>query len=259
MMKIVRFEWQGRASWGILEENERIFALEGDVYGKFKEGKEICRLEEARLLAPADPRVMVACALNYTDHAKELGRALPKEPKLFFKPPNTLSHPLDEIAFPKASRDYRFEAELCVVLKRRAREVSEKEALDYVLGYTCGNDLGAFDFLEADGIVTRARGFDGSGPIGPWIATDLDPDHLSIKGRVNGEIKQDSNTGLMISGVRKLISHVSAFMTLQPGDVIWTGTPKGGACPVKAGDVMEVEIEGIGILKNKVASPGQAV
>jgi len=113
---------------------------------------------------------MVACALNYIDHAKELGRALPKEPKLFSSPQHVESS-FRRDCFPKASRDYRFEAELCIVLKRQVKDVAEKDALDYVLGYTCGNDLGAFDFLEADGIVTRARGFDTSGPIGPWIAT----------------------------------------------------------------------------------------
>ena len=113
-----------------MDENEKIFSLEGDVYGKFKKGKVMCRVEDVRPLAPADSRIMVACALNCIDHAKELGRALPKEPKLFFRPPNTLSHPSDDIVFPKASRDYRFEAELCVVLKRRVKDVNEKDALD---------------------------------------------------------------------------------------------------------------------------------
>jgi len=172
----------------------------------------------------------------------------------FFQAPEHVESSFRRDCFPEGLSRLPLRGRAVCCLKAPVKDVAERDALDYVLGYTCGNDLGAFDFLETDGIVTRARGFDTSGPIGPWIATDLDPDHLSIKGRVNGEIKQDSNTSLMISGVKKLISHISAFMTLQPGDVIWTGTPKGGACPVKAGDVMEVEIEGIGSLKNKVAA-----
>lgn len=254
MVILARFRWKEGVKWGVLE-NEKLFNVRGDIYDKFEKGEELCRLEQVSLLAPAEPRIMVACALNYIDHIMEMGRIAPREPKLFFKPPNTLMGPLDEVRFPSVARDYRFEAELCVVMKRRTRSVTEADALKHVLGYTCGNDFGALDLLKQDENLTRARGFDTSGPLGPFLVTGLNPQNLSIKGRVNGELKQDSNTSAMIHGVPKLISHISAFMTLMPGDVIWTGTPKGGACPVKVGDTIEVEIEGIGILKNRVAAP----
>ena len=251
---MVRFQWKNEARWGIVED-ERIFAIDGDIYSEFGSGKELCPLQDVRILAPAEPTVMVACALNYIDHIRAMNKVAPKEPKLFFKPPNTVIAHLDKVHFPEASKDYRFEAELCVVLKRRARNIAEEHAMDYVLGYTCGNDFAAFDFLEQDQNVTRARGFDTSGALGPFLVTGIDPHNLAIKGRVNGEVKQDSTSGLMIHNVPKLLSHISRFMTLQPGDVVWTGTPKGGACPVKVGDVTEVEIEGIGTLRNEIMAP----
>jgi len=127
--------------------------------------------------------------------------------------------------------------------------------LDYVLGYTCGNDLTLRDLIEKDGRLTRAKGFDTSGPLGPFLVTDIDPHDLSIKSRLNGETKQDSNTSLMIFSPEKIISYISAFMILHPGDVVWTGTPEGGHCPVKVGDVIEIEIDSIGILRNEVVTP----
>jgi 2-keto-4-pentenoate hydratase/2-oxohepta-3-ene-1,7-dioic acid hydratase in catechol pathway len=250
-MKIARFHWQGKVNWGIVED-DRIFALVGDLYGDFQKGQELCQLGEVRLLVPAEPSIMVACGRNYADHMQEMGWAVPEEPALFFKPTTTLVDPTNDIMYPSVSQDLRYEAELCAVIKRRAKNVAQQEALDYVLGYTCGNDLTAMDLFSKDGRLTRAKGFDGSGPLGPFLVTELDPRNLAIKGRVNGETKQDSNTSLMVFHVDKLVSYISAFITLRPGDVVWTGTPKGGHCPVKAGDVIEVEVEGIGILKNSV-------
>jgi 2-keto-4-pentenoate hydratase/2-oxohepta-3-ene-1,7-dioic acid hydratase in catechol pathway len=253
-MKIVRFQWQGKVRWGILED-DTIFALNGDLYGDFEKGEEVCKLQDVRLLAPVEPSIMVACGRNYMDHIKEMGWAVPQEPSLFFKPANTVVGPEEDIVYPAVSRDLRYEAELCLVMKRRAKNVAEEEALDYVLGYTCGNDVTAIDLFEKEGLLARAKGFDTAGPLGPVLAIGLDPHNLAIKGRVNGVTKQDSNTSLMIFSVEKLISHISAFMTLRPGDVVWTGTPGGGACPIKVGDVIEVEIEGIGVLRNKVVAP----
>lgn len=252
-MQIVRFQWRGEVHWGIAED-DRIFTLVGDLYSDFQRGTELCRRQDVKLLAPAEPSIMVACGRNYADHMKEMGWAVPQEPALFFKPITTLVNPTDDIVYPSVSEDLRYEAELCVVIKRTARNVPEPEALDYVLGYTCGNDLTAMDLLEKDGRLTRAKGFDTSGPLGPFLVTGLDPHHLALKGRINGETKQDSNTSLMLFSVEKLISYISAFMTLHPGDVVWTGTPEGGHCPVKVGDVIEVEIEDIGILKNRVVA-----
>ena len=253
-MKIVRFRWQGGVHWGILE-GESIFALEGDIYGKFDRGKEMCQLREVKLLAPAEPKNGVACGRNYLDHIREMGWPVPEEPNLFFKPVNTVIGPEDDIIFPSPSKDLRYEAELCLVIKKLAKNVLEEKARDYVLGYTCGNDVTAIDLFEKDKILARAKGFDTAGPLGPCLVTDIDPHNLAIKGRVNGETRQDSHTSLMIFSVPRLISVITAFMTLYPGDVVWSGTPKGGASPIKVGDVIEVEVEGIGLLKNKLVAP----
>jgi 2-keto-4-pentenoate hydratase/2-oxohepta-3-ene-1,7-dioic acid hydratase in catechol pathway len=227
-MKILRFHWQGATLWGILEEPDRIFALEGDIYGDFHKGRPLGRLSGVKLLAPA-------------------------EPIIFFKPATAVVGPLEDVVFPSMAKEVRYEGELCVVMKRTARNVAEKDAMNYVLGYTCGNELGAMDLMKKDRWMTRAKGFDTSGPLGPFLVTGLDPHNLAIKSRVNGETKQDGHTSRMIFPVEKLVSYISAFMTLRPGDVIWTGTPEGN-CNVKVGDVMEVEIEGIGILRNQVTA-----
>jgi len=253
-MKIVRFQWRGGVHWGIVED-ETIYALDGDLYGEFSQGKKLCQLQDVRLLAPCEPRNGIACGRNYLDHIKEMGWPVPEEPNLFFKPVNTVIGSGDDIIWPNPSKDLRYEAELCLVIKKLAKNLSEKEAMDYVLGYTCGNDVTAIDLFEKDKILARAKGFDTAGPLGPWLVTDIDPHNVAIKGRVNGETRQDSHTSLMIFSVPRLISVITAFMTLCPGDVVWTGTPKGGANPVKLGDIIEVEIEGIGTLKNKLVAP----
>jgi len=253
-MRIARFEWRGGVQWGIIEE-ETIYALDGDLYGKFGRSKKLCQLADVRLLAPCEPKNGIACGRNYLDHIREMGWPVPEEPNLFFKPVNTVIGPGDDIIWPSPSRDLRYEAELCLVIKKPAKNVPEEKAMDYVLGYTCGNDVTAIDLFEKDKILARAKGFDTAGPLGPWLVTDIDPHNVAIKGRVNGETRQDSHTSLMIFSVPRLISVITAFMTLYPGDVVWTGTPKGGASPVKAGDVIEVEVEGIGVLKNKLVAP----
>lgn len=253
-MKILRFHWQGATIWGILEEPDRIFALEGDIYGTFQKGRALCRLPEVKLLAPAEPTIMVACGMNYPARFKERGWAeQPQEPIIFFKPATAVVGPLDDVVFPAMAKEMRYEGELCVIMKRQARNVAEKDAMSYILGYTCGNELGAMDLMKKDRWMTRAKGFDSSGPLGPFLVTDLDPHNLAIRSRINGETKQDGHTSRMIFRVEKLVSYISAFMTLRPGDVIWTGTPEGN-CNVKTGDIMEVEIEGIGILRNKVTA-----
>lgn len=252
-MIIARFQWQGKVHWGIVE-GETIFNLKGDLYGDFAKGGKLCSLKEVKLLAPAEPGITIACGMNYIDHIKEMGWEAPKEPALFFKPSNTIIGPEDNVIYPKMSQDLRYEGELCCVIKRRAKDVAEEKALDYVLGYTCGNDMTATDLFQKDGRLTRAKAFDTSGPMGPFLVTGLDPHNLKIRSRLNNKAQQDSNTGFTIFGVEKLISYISAFLTLQPGDVVWTGTPRGGACPVKVGDITEVEIEGIGVLRNKIVA-----
>lgn len=254
-MIVLRYLYQEKRGWGILEGEDRIFTLNGDIYGQFSKGKELCRLSDIQLLAPAEPTIMVACGMNYRERFQEGGLTNePEEPIIFFKPATAVVATSEDVIFPSIAKEMRYEGELCVVMKRRAKNVSEKEAMHYVLGYTCGNELGAMDLLKRDRWITRAKGFDTSGPLGPFLVTDIEPHNLYIKSRLNGHTKQDSHTSLMIFRVDKLISFISRFMTLRPGDVIWTGTPA-GCSNVKVGDLMEVEIEGIGTLRNKVVAP----
>ncbi len=251
-MKLVRIGWKGDATWAVLE-GEDIHLLDGDIYARCSAGKRLCRLDEAELLAPAEPETIICCGLNYRDTVRQLQVDEPNEPALFFKPRQALVDPGKDAATLPLAKDTRYEAELCAVMKRRAWRVSQAEALDYVLGFTCGNDMTLWDLIERDGRLTRAKGYFRSAPLGPILVTDLDPGALRIQGRVNGETKQDGNTRDQIFSTARIISHVTQFVPLMPGDVVFTGTPSGGHCPVKAGDFIEVEIDGIGILSNRVA------
>jgi len=253
-VKIARFQWQGKVTWGIVD-GEDISSIKGDIYGEFEKGAKLCQLGDVKLLAPVEPGITIACGMNYMDHIKELGWEVPKEPALFFKPKHTIIGPEDDVIYPKISQNLCYEGELCFVIKRKAKDVPEEKALDYVLGYTCGNDYTAPDITEKDGRLTRSKAFDTSGALGPFLVTGLDSHNLKIRSRFNNKLQQDSNTSQLVYKVEKLVSYISAFMTLQPGDVVWTGTPGGGLCPVKLGDVIEVEIEGIGILRNRVVAP----
>lgn len=251
-MRLARIQHGGSAVWGIVEEGD-IYSLEGDLYGEYTKGERICAIADAKLLAPAEPTIIVACGLNYMGEIRHLGAAVPQEPSLFFKPPTTVLDPGVEIPCPAITDMLSHEAELCCVMKRTARDVPEDKALDYVLGYTCGNDIGMMDILKKDnGVITRAKGFDMSSALGPWLETDLDPANLAIKGRINGEVIQDNSTREMLFSAAKIISYISEFMTLRPGDVVFTGTPENGHYVVNIGDVMEVEIEGIGVLRTPV-------
>lgn len=181
----------------------------------------------------------------------ELGLALPKSPVLFLKPSTSLIGPGDTIIYPDMSQRVDYEAELVVVIGKKAHCVSENEAFEYVVGYTCGNDVTARDLQPKDGQWTVSKSFDTFMPLGPWIETDLDPSHLSIRAILNSEIRQSSHTGNLIFSVPELIAYISRIMTLEPGDVIMTGTPS-GIGPMQKGDRIAIEIEGIGILENTV-------
>jgi 2-keto-4-pentenoate hydratase/2-oxohepta-3-ene-1,7-dioic acid hydratase in catechol pathway len=251
-MKLARIQHNGAPRWGIVE-GDSIYALEGDLYGAFSKGARLTALKDAKLLAPAEPSIIVACGLNYMGEVKHLGAEVPKEPSLFFKPPTTVHNPGVTLPYPRITNNLSHEAELCCVMKKTARFVSEADALDCVLGYTCGNDIGMMDILAHDNkLITRAKGFDGSSALGPWLETDLDPANVRIKGIINGEVIQNANTSEMIFSAAHIISYISEFMTLRPGDVVFTGTPENGHYPVKVGDVMEVDIEGIGRLTTPV-------
>jgi 2-keto-4-pentenoate hydratase/2-oxohepta-3-ene-1,7-dioic acid hydratase in catechol pathway len=208
-------------------------------------------LAAVELLAPCLPSKIVCVGRNYAEHASELGNEAPKEPLLFFKPPSAILDPGASIVYPRQSTRVDFEGELGVVVGRRCRNVSRASALDYVLGFTIVNDVTARDLQKSDGQWARAKGFDTFAPIGPWIVSELDWRNARITTRLNGSIKQDASTASMLFDVPALIEYISAAFTLEPGDVIATGTPSGVA-PMQPGDTVAVEIEGIGTLTNRV-------
>lgn len=249
-MKIVRFRAAGKTRYGVLE-GTRIVEYAGTPYGTFKKARKRWALRQAVLLAPVVPSKIVAVGLNYRDHAEEMSLPVPAEPRIFFKPLSALCGPDDPIVYPPQSQRVDYEGELAVVIKKRCRSVPAERAREYVLGYTCLNDVTARDLQERDRQPTRAKAFDSFCPVGPCIATDIDPNGVDIETWVNGERRQASNTKNFIFPVEDIVARVSAVMTLLPGDVIATGTPA-GIGPMEPGDKVEVRIEGIGALKNPV-------
>lgn len=198
-----------------------------------------------------NPTKIIAIGLNYLDHAKELKMDIPDHPLIFMKPSTTVIGNGDAIICPRQTKELNYEGELAIVIKEKAKNVSKNEARDFIAGYTCANDVTARDLQRIDGQWTRAKSFDTFCPLGPRAVSDIDPKHLSIITRVNGVVKQNSNTKNMIFDVFKLVSFISEIMTLLPEDVIITGTPP-GVGTIVVGDVVEVEIEGIGVLRNTV-------
>jgi 2-keto-4-pentenoate hydratase/2-oxohepta-3-ene-1,7-dioic acid hydratase in catechol pathway len=203
---------------------------------------------EGDLLCPVRPSKIVCIGRNYAAHARELGHEVPSEPLLFLKPPSALLAPGGAVVLPPESARVEHEAELVVVVGRRTRNVAREDALAHVFGYTGACDVTARDLQRKDVQFTRAKGFDTFCPIGPWVETDLDPGDLAVRCRVSGATRQDGTTKHMIFDVPTLVSYVSRMMTLEPGDVILTGTPE-GVGPLVAGDSLEVEVSGIGVLK----------
>ncbi|HEV1996766.1 MAG TPA: fumarylacetoacetate hydrolase family protein [Candidatus Dormibacteraeota bacterium] len=198
------------------------------------------------------PTKIVAVGRNYAAHARELGSEVPAEPLLFLKPPSSIVWSGADVVYPPQTTNLQYEAELAVVIGGRCRNVADADALLYVRGFTCANDVTARDLQQGDAQWTRGKGFDTFCPLGPRIVAGIDPSHLRVTMRLNGETRQDGNTADMIFPVARLISYISAVMTLEPEDVILTGTPH-GVGPVQRGDLMEVEVEGIGILSNRVS------
>jgi 2-keto-4-pentenoate hydratase/2-oxohepta-3-ene-1,7-dioic acid hydratase in catechol pathway len=261
-LKLIRFLKNDQPSYGLME-GETIYAVEGSIFGEFRQAEKVATLTEVSLLAPCQPTKILAVGLNYRAHAAESGHDVPSEPLFFSKPPSSVIGPLEPIVHPVLSQQVDYEGELAVVIGRRVRNVSPEKALDFVLGYTCGNDVTARDLQRRDNQWTRAKGFDTFCPLGPCIVTDtstglsasLDPGHLAIRTQVNGKLRQSTSTTDMVFGVAELIAYISQVMTLEPGDVILTGTPS-GVGPLQPGDVVEVEIEDIGTLRNPVVSQG---
>jgi 2-keto-4-pentenoate hydratase/2-oxohepta-3-ene-1,7-dioic acid hydratase in catechol pathway len=213
-------------------------------------------LSEVKLLAPVRPSKIVCVGRNYREHAAELGNKMPDEPLLFLKAPSAVIGPDDRIEIPGASQQVEHEGELGVVIGFPARNISESDAHGYVFGYTCVNDVTARDLQRKDVQFTRGKSFDTFCPVGPFIVTNLDPANITVTTRLNGEVKQSGNTADMAFDVAFLIQYISAIMTLYPGDLIATGTPA-GVSRMKHGDTVEVEVGGVGILRNQVYDPKQ--
>jgi len=197
------------------------------------------------------PSKIVAVGRNYVAHARELGHEIPTEPLIFLKPSSAIVWDNDDVVYPKASRRVDHEAELAVIIGRRCKDVDEGDAFGYIRGYTCANDVTARDLQETDDQWTRAKGFDTFCPLGPEVVEGLDPSKLRVVARVNGEVRQDGHTSDMLFPVPVLVAYISSVMTLEADDIILTGTPP-GVGPVQRGDLMEVEVEGIGVLRNRV-------
>ncbi|MBU2548419.1 MAG: fumarylacetoacetate hydrolase family protein [Proteobacteria bacterium] len=251
-MQIIRFTpYEDPSPRAGLLEGDTIHELAGDIFPPFEKTGRTWALDRADLAAPCRPGKVVAIGLNYRDHAEEFKLELPQEPIMFIKPASSVIGPGEKIVCPGMSRRVDYEAELAVVMGRRTRSVKKAEALDHVLGYTCLNDVTARDLQGKDGQWTRAKSFDTFCPIGPAIVTGLDPADLSVEAWLNGERKQGSRTSNLVFDVAALIEFVSAVMTLEPGDVIATGTPSGVGRMVP-GDRIEVRIEGVGSLVNPV-------
>ncbi len=253
-MRVCRFETnEGRQAHGLIEGDE-VAALEEMPFaapGIPRPLHERLPLSQVRLLAPALPSKIVGVGLNYRAHAEEMRKPLPAQPLIFLKPPSALLDPERAIALPPESGEVHFESELALVIGRETRRVTPREARACIFGYTCFNDVTARDIQRAETQYTRAKGFDTFAPFGPWIETELDPTHLSIEGRLDGTVRQRGNTSDMIFDVFELVSFISRGMTLMPGDVITTGTPP-GVGPLAPGNLFEVEVEGIGCLRNRV-------
>jgi 2-keto-4-pentenoate hydratase/2-oxohepta-3-ene-1,7-dioic acid hydratase in catechol pathway len=253
-MRLVRFRHGDRIATGALEAgSDEIRVLRGTFFEDPLPTGETVALGDVLLLAPILPSKLVCVGKNYAAHAAEFGMQVPEEPLLFLKPSTAVVGPGDPIRLLPISRRIDFEGELAVVIGRLARGVRTEEAFKYILGYTCANDVTLRDLQKTDDQWARAKGFDGSAPIGPWIETDLDPNDVIVRTRLNGDIRQQASTSDMVFGVATLIEYITAFMTLLPGDILLTGTPEGVGA-LSDGDVVEVEVEGVGVLRNEVRS-----
>lgn len=249
-MKIYRFAAGNKVRYGVAE-SDTITELEGDVFFQYDLTDETHKLDEVTLLSPCKPSKIVAIGLNYRSHAQELGMELPDEPMLFLKPATAVIGPGEDICYPPMSQRVDYEAELAVVIGKRAKNIKESNAEDYIFGYTCINDVTARDLQKKDIQFTRSKCFDTFAPIGPCIETELDPGRVKVESYLNGELRQSGNTRDLVFPVARVVSFISQVMTLLPGDVIATGTPF-GVGPMAVGDTIEVVVEGIGRLKNRV-------
>jgi len=252
-MRLVRFRHGDRIATGAVQPgSETIQVIAGTFFeDPLPTGDEVA-IDDVMLLAPVLPSKLVCVGKNYAAHAAEFGMDVPEEPLLFLKPSTAVIGPGDAIRLLPISRRVDYEGELAVVMGRLARNVRAEDASRFILGYTCANDVTLRDLQKTDDQWARAKGFDGSAPLGPWIETSVDPTDAVLETRLNGEVVQHASTSDMVFGVAELIEYVTSFMTLLPGDALLTGTPE-GVGRLEGGDVVEVEVEGVGTLRNEVA------
>ncbi len=250
-MRIIRYQVKNqppKSGW-VFDEN--VGEIEGSIFGEYRRQEATMPLADVRLLSPCLPGKIVCVGRNYVEHARELGNDIPKIPLIFLKPPSSIVNPGDPIILPPQSQQVEHEAELVVVMGKRGRNIIAEEARNYILGYTVGNDVTARDLQKTDGQWTRAKGFDTFCSFGPWIETDFDISDALITCKVSGQPRQMGSTRDMVFSVPTLVAFISSVMTLEPGDLIFTGTPA-GVGPLKAGDEVVVEIDGLGKLSNPV-------
>jgi 2-keto-4-pentenoate hydratase/2-oxohepta-3-ene-1,7-dioic acid hydratase in catechol pathway len=246
--RYVRFERDGQVTWGALE-GDRIIVIDGDLFGEHRLTDRVVGLDYVTLLPPTDARKVIAVGLNYRSH---LGTREPAAyPGLFAKYPTSLVGHDAAIELPADATNVHYEGEMVLVIGRRCRDVSRAEAMDCVFGVTAGNDVSERDWQNDDLQWFRAKASDTFGPVGPAIATGLDPDNLLVETRVNGETRQSERTSDLIFDTREIVSYISRYITLEPGDLIFTGTPQTTRA-LQPGDVVEIEVEGVGILRNTV-------
>lgn len=249
-MKYVRISSPEGSCWGVIK-GEDVFTLSKPPFDGLEYDGGSLPLRQCRLLAPCTPTKIVCVGKNYVAHAREMGAEPPGFPVLFIKGVNTLNRPDGAVHAPDFVGRLDYEGELGIVIKHRAKDVKAKDFAGYVLGYTCLNDVTARDIQKQDGQWTRGKSMDGFCPIGPWVTDEVGPSGLRLTTRLNGKAVQNGNTADFITPIPQLIEFITASMTLEPGDVVATGTPA-GIGPMIPGDVVEVDIEGIGILKNQV-------
>jgi len=252
-MRIVRFRKGSDTYYGIVE-GVVVNELKGDIFSRYERTDRKYPIDELKILAPCQPTKIVALGLNYRSHAEELKMKLPEEPLIFLKPSTAVIGPNEDIIYPAMSHRLDYEAELGVVIGEEAKGVSEDEAEEYILGYTCFNDVTARDLQKKDKQFTRSKGFDTFAPMGPWIKMELDPTNLKVESYLNGELRQSGTTADLVFSVYQIVSFISKVMTLLPGDVIATGTPA-GVGSMQVGDTIEIVVERIGTLRNRISQP----
>jgi len=257
-MRIIRFQQMDSNPQYGWTTGDKVGTIEGDIFGAFQREEAKIPLASVQLLPPTTPGKIICVGRNYAAHAKEHGADIPEVPLIFLKPPTSMIAHNEAIVLPPQSGQVEHEAELAVVIGRAGRWVTPDEALNLVFGYTTANDVTARDLQRSDGQWTRAKGFDTFCPVGPWIETEFDPADAVITCHVNGEMRQMASTRDMIFTVKQLIAFVSSVMTLEPGDLLLTGTPA-GVSPLNPGDTVEVSIEGLAKLSNPVISSSHKI